>query len=189
MHADNSTLPIGRTGLAIALFLIWTCTTNSGRAAQVWIGPLFNFAVPAGADWTNPNNQDRITASVRLARNTTRGLFNAAFETSYASFFSPSNTAWAFGALTDYATLSYNNWEAWNGHNPPTMVGEDAVLHLLSDDIYLSINFTSWGGSGGGFAYTRSTQAFLPEPSVTSLVLIGLPVYLRAQRRRRRAES
>jgi hypothetical protein len=37
-------------------------------------------------------------------------------------------------------------------------VGKNAVLHLISDDIYLSVKFTAWGGSGtNGFAYTRST--------------------------------
>ena len=154
----------GRAGLAIFLFFLWAGTANCVHAAKVWNGPLFNFAVPAGADWTNTNNQDRITDSVWLARKITRGLFNAAFETSYASFFSPSNTSWAFGVLPNYAVLSYDNWETWNGHNPPSMVGQDAVLHLLSDDIYLSINFTSWGGPSGGFAYTRSTESLLPEP-------------------------
>ena len=47
------------------------------------------------------------------------------------------------------------------------------MLHLISDDIYLSIKFTSWGGSSGGFSYNRSTPA-VPEPSSAVLILAGL---------------
>jgi len=33
----------------------------------------------------------------------------------------------------------------------------DAVLHLITDDIYLDIRFTAWTvGLGGGFAYDRA---------------------------------
>jgi hypothetical protein len=40
------------------------------------------------------------------------------------------------------------------------------VLHLISDNIYLSVEFTSWGMAGaGGFSYLRSTPAPpLPPP-------------------------
>jgi hypothetical protein len=164
-----------RLACAAAMLLEFAAMTGTqARATEVWNGPLVSFAVPAGADWTQPANQDRIAADVWLARGTTRGLFNAASEGSYASFFSPSNTVWAYGALADYASLTYASWETWNGHNPPSMVGQDAVLHLLSDDIYLSINFSFWGGSGGGFSYMRSTAPGVPEPSVASIALIGL---------------
>jgi hypothetical protein len=33
------------------------------------------------------------------------------------------------------------------------------VLHLIADDVYISIKFTSWAtGKTGGFAYERSTS-------------------------------
>ena len=165
----------------IVLLVPGAMTGFQAGAAQVWNGALASFAVPAGSDWQQASNQDRLTSSVWLARANTRGLFNAASETSYASFFSPSNTVWAFGALADFATLTYASWEAWNGHNPPSMVGQDAVLHLVSDDIYLSINFTSWGVRTGGFAYLRSTPVGIPEPTVAALVLSGLGLLLLAQ--------
>ncbi|MEI6358167.1 MAG: hypothetical protein WCP53_13865 [Verrucomicrobiota bacterium] len=45
------------------------------------------------------------------------------------------------------------------------MAGQEAVLHLVPDDIYLAITFKSWGRqSGGGFSYTRSTPGPLPTP-------------------------
>ena len=116
----------------------------------------------------------------------TRGLFNGVSETGYASFFSPSNTVWAYGLLADYASLPYASWETWNGHSPPSMVGRDAVLHLLSDDVYLSINFSFWGGAGGGFAYTRSTPALVPEPGVKTLTMTwGLFLFATRWRRGR----
>src|SRR5205823_11701777 len=79
------------------------------------------------------------------------------FETSYTHFSSPQNTEWAYGSLASYNTLTYQNWESWNGSNPPSMLLQNAVLHLISDDIYMSIKFTAWGGNAGGFAYQRST--------------------------------
>ena len=158
-------------------------------AAQVWSGSLTGFAVAPGADWTQATNQDRLTANVWLARSTTRGLFNAASENGYASFYSPSNTAWAYGSLSDYAVLNYASWETWNGHSPPSMVGQDAVVHLLADDVYLSLNFSVWGGPGGGFAYTRSTPALTPEPSVTTLVATALAILGCRLRSRRRCGS
>jgi hypothetical protein len=39
-------------------------------------------------------------------------------------------------------------------------LGQQAVLHLITDNIYISIEFTAWGARGaGGFSYTRSTPA------------------------------
>ena len=128
--------------IALLLFLRLLPVVAPVEAAQVWGGSLTGFAVPPGADWTQATNQDRLTPNVWLARSTLRGLFNAASENGYASFYSPSNTAWSFGLLADHATLTYADWETWNGHNPPTMVGQDGVVHLLADDIYLSINFS-----------------------------------------------
>lgn len=176
---------LGRA-FGLMLLLRLPLTVAPVEAAQVWSGSLTGFAVAAGADWTQATNQDRLTANVWLARSTTRGLFNAASENGYASYYSPSNTAWASGLLADYASLTYASWEAWNGHNPPAMVGQDAVLHLLRDDVYLSINFSFWGGAGGGFAYTRSTPALTPEPGVPALVMTGLLILLGRRWRRGR---
>lgn len=39
-----------------------------------------------------------------------------------------------------------------------SLVGKNMVLHLVEDNIYISIKFTSWSsGTKGGFAYERST--------------------------------
>src|SRR5215471_18370881 len=157
---------------AAALFLLLRFVP-SAVASEIWNGPSITFTKPSGADWMQPTNQDRITPDVWLTRNTTMGLFNAEQETIYQHYFSPADTAWAYGELSNYSSLTYTTWEAWNGHNPPSMVGKDAVLHLISEDIYLSIKFTFWGGRGGAFSYERSTSV-IPEPSPTLIILLGV---------------
>jgi hypothetical protein len=87
-----------------------------------------------------------------------KGLFNAYSETNAGSL-SPADTEWAFGTPTNYITLHYTNWLTWlNGASPSTLVGKQVMLHLISEDIYISLQFTVWGSGGtGGFAYERST--------------------------------
>jgi len=129
------------------------------RGATVWTGPLITYNQPS-PDPTQASNQDRITPDIWLTRAASKGLFNAYSETN-ATALSPTNTEWAFGTLDNYASLHYTNWLAWlNGQSPITLVGQPAVVHLISDDVYLSIQFTLWGSMGsGGFAYQRSTPA------------------------------
>lgn len=142
----------------LALFLPWTlaCCTH---AATVWNGPPITYSQPA-TDPTQPADQDRITARVWLTRAASGGLFNAVTETA-ATANSPADTEWAFGTLDHYASLSYTNWLAWlNGQSPVSLVSQQAVLHLISEDIYIALQFTLWGSHGtGGFAYQRSTPA------------------------------
>jgi len=104
------------------------------------------------------SNQDRITPDVWLTRANMKGLFNAFNETS-AGNFSPSNTLWTFGSITNYSSLTYTNWLALlNGASPVTLIGQPMVVHLTSDDIYFSILITNWpSGGAGGFGYLRST--------------------------------
>jgi hypothetical protein len=141
----------------------------AGRAATVWNGPTITFTKANNADPNLPANQDRITANTWITRGDVRGLYNAARETGFTHYFSPSNTAWANGTLANYASLPYTNWNYWaagvNG-GPHGTVGKDAVVHLIAEDIYLSVKVTSWTGPGGGFSYVRST-APPPTPTVT----------------------
>ncbi|MGH7970294.1 MAG: PQQ-dependent sugar dehydrogenase, partial [Limisphaerales bacterium] len=134
--------------------------------ATVWTGPLITYSQPA-PDPKQAGNQDRITPKVWITRDITQGLFNAKTETNYAHFVSPADTEWADGDLTNYSSLTYNNWETWaktiHG-GPPNTVGLSAVVHLISEDIYLGIKVTQWAVSGGGFAYQRTTAAALISP-------------------------
>jgi len=144
----------------------------AGRAATVWNGPPITFTKASGADPNLPANQDRITPNVWITRGYSGGIYNAARETGFTHYLSPTNTEWANGTLANYASLNYTNWNSWvRGHpnpSPPSTVGVDAVVHLIAEDIYLSVRFTSWAafGGGGGFSYVRST-APPPTPTVT----------------------
>jgi hypothetical protein len=129
-------------------------------ALEVWSGRTHFFAKPDSSDWTLPANQDRITDQVRLTRANNRGLFNIAQEDSFTLTVSPLDTEWATGDAVDWASLNFTTWHVWNGGVPPSMVGRDAVVHLISEDIYIDIRFESWTAAnhGGGFAYTRATS-------------------------------
>src|ERR1051325_4540137 len=146
----------------------------AGRAATVWNGPTITFTKASGADPNLPANQDRITANTWITRGYSQGIYNAAQEPGFTHYFSPTNTEWANGTLTNYASLTYTNWNRWAaGVNPgpPSTVGKNAVVHLIAEDIYLSVKFTSWSafGGGGGFSYVRSTAPPLtPTLTLTS---------------------
>jgi hypothetical protein len=134
-------------------------------AATVWTGPIVSFT-EATSDPTLPQNQDRLTPNVWITRGALQGIFNKKTEASFTHFLSPADTAWADGNLSDYATLSYTDWNSWAKgihFGPSSTVGVPAVVHLISEDIYLSVTFTSWGGSAGGFSWLHSTPA-LPAP-------------------------
>ena len=142
---------------AVGLALVAFAGAPALRAAMVWDGPLITFNQPS-PDPTQATNQDRITPDVWLTRAKSGGLFNVALESAVTNA-SPLNTEWAFGALTNYASLGYTNWLNWlNGNSPTTIVGSNLVVHLISDDIYLSLQFSFWASKGsGGFTYQRST--------------------------------
>ncbi len=160
--------------LFVVSLLLGSAAGGSAQAQGViWTGPTITFSNAPGSDWTQPANADHLTSNVWLTRASTQGLFNY-FEGGYSHNVSPTDTEWASGSLANYTTLTYANWETWNHKNPPSMVGQGAVLHLINENIYLAIQFTFWGGNGGGFAYDRSTPMSVPEPATTSLALAGL---------------
>src|ERR1017187_2106628 len=124
-------------------------------AATIWTGPHTTFTKADSADPTQAANQDRLTPDVWLTRGSQEGIYNAKTETGFSHSFSPADTEWANGTTANYSSLTYTDWNTWaHGVNPtpPSTVGVNAVLHLISDDIYLDIDFTSWSVSGGGFA-------------------------------------
>ena len=71
-----------------------------------------------------------------------------------------------------HGTLNFYNFTAalddWVGDN---IVGRPGVLHIIPDDIYIDIIFTSWSGgaTGGGFAYTRKSDPTSVEQQVSQL--------------------
>src|SRR5579884_2335454 len=152
--------------------LITLLAPLGARSSTVWTGPTITFTDVAGSDPTQPANQDRLTPGVWITRGSQQGIYNAATESGFTHFFSPQDTEWANGTTADYSSLSYTDWNTWaknvNG-GPPGTVNVPAVMHLISEDIYLDVMFTSWGGSAGGFSWQRSTPAPADVPPTVAI--------------------
>jgi hypothetical protein len=141
-----------------ALLVAGLMTVAPADAATIWNGPPIIFTKADNANANLPANQDRLTANVWLTRGSSMGLFNIAKEPSYGVT-RPADSAWSYGTSGNYTTLKYAPWVMFNGQSPPSMVGKDAVVHLISDDIYVDIKFASLTNGGGGFSYQRSTPS------------------------------
>ena len=171
MIVSPSVLRCGRKGQVqiLTVFLVLIALGARCVGASVWTGPVITYSQPA-PDPTQATNQDRITPRVWITRAVTQGLFNAKTETNYVHFASPADTEWADGDLTNYNALTFTNWETWaktiHG-GPPSTVGVKAVVHLISEDIFIGIQVTAWAESGGGFAYQRTTA---PSPATPVLL-------------------
>ena len=131
---------------------------NDTTSSVVWNGAIKSFEKKDGADPNNQINQDRLTSRVWITRGNNGGqIYNKAVEDSSDKSESPSGTEWSMGNINDIESLIFTSFRIAVG-KPQDVVGKDLVLHLIEDDIYLSVKFTSWsGGKKGGFAYDRST--------------------------------
>jgi len=151
-----------------------------GAAGQtVWSGLTFSFSKPTGADGTMFTHQDFITPNAIFARGATGGLYNAATEPNFLDGTSPEFTEWATGinneegttiAATNYTDLTFTDFSTAYGHSVGSFIlNYDAVVHLMLDDIYFDIHFTSWTTGHEavkpGFAYTRSEPPAPPGPT------------------------
>ena len=168
--------------LLFLIVIILFCSSFLRPSPTTWNGASITFTKANYADWTLAANQDRITSNVWITRKDTQGVYNIVSETGYSYFYSPAGTEWAYGTTADYASLEYQDWLSWCGGNPPSFVNQDAVVHLIDDDIYIDIKFTSWSGgkSGGGFSYQRSTDQSMPvELNLFSASLINKVIQLK----------
>jgi len=188
-------LSAGASWLALLLCLGFAGFAGPAHATTIWTGPDLDFVKPNfGAQ------MDTLTSNVRIARAETSGIYNDVTESAYAFGLSPADTEWAWrlggknGGVADvgmtaanFANLEFSDWRTAHGANPLDSLDLPGVLHLISDDVYLDIVFTSWtcapgprgsdprcaGLAGGGFAYTRSTPS-LPEPAAGALLGLGV---------------
>lgn len=151
--------------IRIFLLSIASCSLPA-LAQQVYTGLDVEFNKAPSTNPALPENQDRITGSVWLTRANFQGIFNIAQEPSYqgqgAASPSPVGTRWAFGSAEDHASLIFGTWGDMHQGLPMNLIGVDMVLHLVQEDIYIDLRFTSWGGPGtGSFGYLRSA---IPSP-------------------------
>lgn len=162
----------------------WLLLTLPGfsAAATLWTGPTLTFTKSAFANPMLAINQDRLTDQVWLTRASTQGPFNVRQEPAFQTLLSPVGTAWAFGTLAQgVGTLSFDDWQTTVGSNPQTAVNRPLVVHLTTDDIYLDLTLTTFGGGnrGGAFAYSRSSP--VPLPMTLPGLLAGLGVLMRCR--------
>lgn len=184
-----------RLGLVLMLVALAARVETAGAAPVVWTGPNVTFTKLGIADPTLAANQDRMTDDVWLTRGSTEGMFNIApgHETAYVRFSSPDDTLWATDAMatnsgkaitaSNWENLSFTTWAAAYGGPGTGLIGNittrDAVVHLLSDDVYLNLRFSNFS-SGGNFTYQRST---VPEPNGLACGLVALGALWRFRRR------
>ncbi len=188
MRARNRNAVPGRTlflaFVSIGTLLVSFPWARPAQAQTVWTGPPIGFTKPDGADPALPANQDALVPGVSITRGNTRGVYNIAVEGFFLVATSPADTEWAWGlnnpALPDseiraanHAALQFDDWTTAHGQQPLATLGRPGVLHIVSQHIYIDITMTAWTslGSGGGFAYVRSTPP--PPPPVPSIGSLG----------------
>jgi hypothetical protein len=157
--------------------------TAHANAVEVWSGLTKSFSKTGSDDETLPQFQDRLTDNVILTRGFFGGLINIATEFQYSHGFSPEDTEWATD-LTTEETIAATNWEDLESANAFTswidafggmgsggeyIADRDAVVHLITDDIYLDLQFTSWlqgptSGNDSSYSYLRAEP---PAPPTT----------------------
>tara|TARA_B100000614_G_C14513619_1_gene479580 strand:+ start:972 stop:1445 length:474 start_codon:yes stop_codon:yes gene_type:complete len=126
---------------------------------EIWSGPTISFTKASGADPTDTSNQDQITPSVAITRGNSGGqIYNAISETQSEKNSSPIGTEWAIGDTSNIESLTFAPFRSAVG-SPQSVVGKKLVLHIIEEDVYMSVEFTSWAsGQAGGFAYIRSSE-------------------------------
>ena len=172
------------------LLLIIILASNFVVAQSIWNGPTLTFTKADNANPTLEANQDRITPNVWLTRGNNGGqLYNAKKESDSSKSTSPDDTRWAIGTTSSLESLTFSTFRGTS--KPKNAVGQNMVMHLVTDDIYIDIKITSWtsgNNSGGGFSYERSTDqssasievydkpalSIYPNPSTSFLRVIGL---------------
>ena len=118
------------------------------------------FTKPDSADWTLPENQDRITNNVWITRKDIQSLFNIAQEDGYSgSNGSPVGTQWSDTVTAVADSASYTNFVAMHGGGPQSLIGDTVSLYLPQDGLYYDVTFLTYSGgnTGGGFSYSRTS--------------------------------
>ena len=147
----------------LILFFIISCskeknTTNDTSLSNIWNGPIKFFEKKDNTDQLEKANQDSITENVIITRGNNGGqIFNIAKENEADKYKSPIGTEWAIGSLNQIDSLVFKDFRL--AVKPQYVIGKKLVLHLIEEDIYLSVEFKSWSsGKKGGFSYDRSTE-------------------------------
>lgn len=184
MKKDVSLLNIFSRSIALAFLLSAIFSVHA--TPTFWTGPAITF-IHTNAGPTVLTNWDELTTNhvgtdstnnVFLMRGAQQPLYNAAAESAWNATVSPVHTLWALSnsttmKLTNANTFTYGifaNVVGKPGHSPGLSVGKTFFVHIVPDDIYLSLKLTAWGNdNGGSFQYIRSTPAAVTFPPTVGI--------------------
>ena len=196
-NAIHAGLRVRVWALAIAICAAGSVVDTANAAPVVWDADdgTMTFTKVNFADWTLPGNQDRITDNAWLTRAARSGPLNINIQTEYSNETALSDMEWAFSGqegnpqfafgqgASGYESLDFSAFKNAFGWIVKDVVDKPGILHLISDDIYIDIQFSSWTqhrDGGGGFSYERA----VPEPATLSLLALGGLAMLRMRRKR-----
>tara|TARA_B110000046_G_scaffold24506_1_gene23669 strand:+ start:22 stop:840 length:819 start_codon:yes stop_codon:yes gene_type:complete len=156
----NIRVSVGNISEDITVTITLTDVEEVNANYTIWTGATLTFKKSSGGDPTLASQQDAITDNVKITRGNTGGqIYNIVTENAASSSVSPAGTEWALGTVNDITNLTFEPFRTASGGKPKDVVGQNMVLHLITDDVYISIKLTSWAtGKAGGFAYERSTS-------------------------------
>ena len=156
----NIRITSGSVSEDVTVTITLTDVDEMDAGYTIWTGATLTFTKSNGGDPTLASQQDAITDNVKITRGNTGGqIYNIVTEAAANSSVSPAGTEWSLGTVDDIDSLTFEPFRAATGGKPKDVVGQNMVLHLITDDVYISIKFTSWAtGKAGGFAYERSTS-------------------------------
>lgn len=145
--------------------------TNTGVTFGLWLSEPITFVKVNYEDQV-----DLIAPGIQITRGPKGSIFNPAAGDSYfedsspyvqnssdpgvAYYDSPTNTEWnadGWDNLSNVTSRIYGTWGNVMDGNPPGLIGQELVMHDVTNDTYHTVKFLSWqsGNMGGGFSYVR----------------------------------
>ena len=157
-------------------YILYICTCLALSLGDVSADTVV-FTKPDSADWTLPENQDRITNNVWITRKDIQSLFNIAQEAGFSwDNGSPVGTLWADTITAAADSASYTNFVAMNGGGPQSLIGDTVSMYLPQDGLYFDVTFLSYSGgnTGGGFSYSRTSVTLsVDEPKTPTVFTVS----------------
>jgi hypothetical protein len=119
-------------------------------------GDVVVFTKLDSADWTLPQNQDRIADSVWITRKHNQSIFNIALDSGMTNN-SPLHTLWSRNSILNTEMDDFTTFRSMHNNNPQSLIGDTVSLYLQQYGMYFNLLFSSFSGgnSGGGFSYSR----------------------------------
>lgn len=163
----RSLLPIRILGVGLLIFAI--SAGVPARAATIWNGPNIGWAKSVATP-----SDPILPGVVVLTRGINEVMYNTAAGEVGPGPGSPADTEWALGTLANFSTLTYRTMDALRatqvGDFQALILNKQMVMHIKSQDIYMSIMFTNWGRFfSGTVGYIRSTAPAGGNPPTVTL--------------------